>query len=56
MTGTPLELYTLTYDRNIHKGIANHNDIVKEVKIGKSASKILSLFKINYWQIIKNCV
>lgn len=40
LTGNSLELHTLTYRSDTDKGVANYNDIVKEMKIGKSAAKL----------------
>lgn len=41
LTGIPLEPYPLTYHGDIDKGVANYNGIVKEIRIGQSASKYL---------------
>ena len=42
LTGTALELYTPSYRRNTDNGVANYYCMVKEVKICKSAAKILN--------------
>lgn len=39
MTGIALEFNLLSLHSNIVNGVANHNSIVKKIKIGQSAAK-----------------
>ena len=41
LTGNSLESYTLNYSSDAYSGVANHYGIVKEIRIGQSATKSL---------------